>query len=419
MEGMPWNVRIRLSVMMFLQYMMFAVFWVPLSRYLEQLGVNKLYTALIMSTMPLGCLIAPVVCMIADRHFSSQKVLIVLNVACAGLLFLAAGQTNPPVLFTLLLLGTLCYMPTWGITNGIAMTHSPSEKFPQIRVFGSIGWVASAVFGLVASLELFGGRVIEDTAIPLYCGAGTALVAAMINLTLPDTPPPAKGKESSVVDALGLRALTLLKDPKFAMFIVISMLVMIPFTMYFSFGSRFFGSQGYDQITARMNLGQVSEMLVMLLVPMALLRLGAKWTMALGLAALLVRYVAFWAGGACGLPGLYYVAILVHGVIYGCFFVGGQVYVDKKAPPEIRAQAQGLIVLICFGVGMLVATFFNAWLIDVYTTGEAMIKGVMEKTYNWDMIWIIMVAMSAVLLGVFCVFFWDDVSKKSKAQADV
>lgn len=415
MDAMSPSVRIRLSIMMFLQYMMFAVWWVPMAAYLTKLGVEGDAKAWILSVMPLGCLIAPVLCMIADRHFASQKVLMALNLGCAVLFFLGAMQSNPTALFVILLLGMLCYMPTWGLTNAIAMANAPSEKFPQIRVFGSIGWVASAVFSLIA-VNVFGTESIDGTAVPLYCGAGTALVAALLNMTLPNTPPPAKGKPASIVDVLGLRALTLLKDGNFALFIVISMLVMLPFTMYFSLGSQFFKSQGFEQVTATMNLGQFVEMFVMLLVPVALARYGPKWAMVVGLGALTVRYAAFLGGGVLGVPSLYYVAILVHGVIYGFFFVGGQVYVDKKAPPEIRAQAQGLIVLICFGVGMLFGTFFNVRLIDAYTAEQA-IEGVVQNVTNWNTIWVIITIMSAVLLGLFALLFRDDVLKKAAPTA--
>ena len=414
MKSMPTNVRVRLSAMMFLQYMMFAVWFVPLAAYLDNIGVTGTLKALILSSMPLGCLVAPLFCMIADRHFASQKVLMALNLGCAVLFFLAAMQSSPVALFVFLLLGMFCYMPTWSLTNAVAMANAPSEKFPQIRVFGSIGWVASAVFSL-AAVRLFGSASIDGTAIPLYCGAGTALAAALLNMTLPNTPPPAKGQPASIVDVLGLRALGLLKDRNFAIFIFLSMLVMLPFTMYFSLGSQFFASQGFEQVTATMNLGQFVEMFVMLLVPVALARYGPKWAMLVGLAALLVRYVAFWSGGVFQLPSLYYAAILVHGVIFGFFFVGGQVYADKKAPPELRAQAQGLIALICFGIGQLVGTFFNVKLIDVYTV-EATAEQAAQVT-NWNPIWAIISVMSAILLVVFWLFFRDDVAKEAAPAA--
>ena len=409
MSSMSMSVRIRLSIMMFLQYMMFAAWWVQLAQYVDNIGITGTLKALILSSMPLGCLVAPMFCMVADRHFASQKVLMILNLCCAALFLLGGLQTNPTVLFVILLLGMLCYMPTWSLTNAIAMANAPSEKFPQIRVFGSIGWVAAAVFSLVAS-KWFNGLKIDGTAIPLYCGAGTALLATLLNLTLPNTPPPAKGKPSSVVDVLGLRALTLLKDRNFALFMILSMLVMLPFTMYFSLGSQFFKSQGFEQVTATMNLGQFVEMFVMLLVPMALARRGAKWAMGAGLVALLVRYAAFMGGGMLHQAWLYYVAILVHGVIYGFFFVGGQVYVDMKAPPEIRAQAQGLLSLIQYGIGMLVGTFFNVKLIDMYTV---------DKVTNWNTIWVVITIMMAVLLAAYYLLFHDDVLEKKAVPAGV
>jgi nucleoside transporter len=325
------------------------------------------------------------------------------------LFFFAARQTSPGALFVVLLLATCCYMPTWSLTNAIAMAHAPSEKFPQIRVFGSIGWVAAMVFSLVAATSLFGEKDIDGTAIPLYCGAATALLAALINLTLPNTPPPAKGKEASVVDALGLRALGLMKDRNFALFIVISLLVMIPFTLYFSLGSQFFLSQGFTKVTATMNLGQGVEIFLMLLVPIALARFGAKWTMVVGLAALAVRYFTLWGGFAADQILMYYIAILVHGIIFGFFFVGGQVYVDKKAPPEIRAQAQGLIVLICFGVGMLIGTFFNVELIERYTA---------DGVCNWNPVFMITAIISTVVLVALVVLFKDDV-RAAESQAAV
>lgn len=409
MKEMSMNTRIRLSIMMFLQYMMFAVWWVQLAAYLTNVEIEGAWKAWILSVMPLGCLVAPVISMVADRHFASQKVLTILNFGCAVLFFLGARQTNPGALFVILLLAMFCYMPTWSLTNAIAMTHAPSDKFPQIRVFGSIGWVASAVFSLVAATSLFGGKSIDGTAVPLYCGAGTAFLAALLNLTLPNTPPPAKGKEASVVDALGLRAFGLIKDFNFALFIGVSLLVMIPFTLYFSLGSQFFFSQGFKQVTATMNLGQFVEIFLMLLVPLALSRFGAKWTMVIGLGALAIRYLTLWGGVAGNQTFLYYIAILVHGIIFGFFFVGGQVYVDKKAPPEMRAQAQGLIVLICYGVGMLIGTFVNVELIERYST---------DGVCNWIPVFIILSVASVVLLVALSAFFRDDVAKVSEATSE-
>jgi len=406
MDKPSTSIRIRLSIMMFLQYMMFAVWWVQLAGYLGKTGVSATWQFWILAVMPLGCAVAPILCMIADRHFASQKVLTILNFACAVLFFIGARQTSPSAIFIILLLAMLCYMPTWSLTNAIAMANFPSDKFPQIRVFGSIGWVASGIFG-IAALWLFDSKI-DSTLIPLYCGAGTALVAAILNLTLPNTPPPAKGQKASVVDALGLRALTLLKDLNFTLFIIISLLVMIPFTLYFSLGSQFFESQGFKLVTFLMNWGQAVEIFLMLLVPLALKRFGVKWTMAIGLAALTIRYVALWGGVAADQTFLYYVAILVHGIIFGFFFVGGQVYVDKKAPPEMRAQAQGLYFLLCYGIGQFLGTFFNVKLIERYTA---------DGVCDWNPVFVITSVFSVVLLVALSALFRNDAKQAAESES--
>jgi len=405
---MSMDTRIRLSGMMFMQYMFFAVFFVPLATYLNTLQIKGWQMATIMSSMPLGCLASPVICMIADRHFASNKVLVVLNILCAVLLFFAAQVATPLILFILLLLAMFCYMPTWSLTNAIALANCPGEKYPQIRALGSIGWVASLLFSLVA-LKIF-NKQIDGTAIPLYCGAGAALAAALLNLTLPNTPPPAKGKKASIVDALGLRALTLLKDFNFAVFMVLSSLVMIPFVIYFSYNSVFLEAKGFKLITLTMNMGQFVEMFLMLLVPLSLAKFGIKKTMMIGIVGLIIRYAAYWAGGMYDQRMLYFLGIWVHGIIFGCFFVGGQVYVDKKAPPEIRAQAQGLIGLLCFGIGWLAGNFINAMLIEKYTGADEVV--------NWSPIWIITTICSVVLLIAFALFFKDDVRAAEAPPTD-
>jgi len=404
MSSMPISVRVRLSAMMFLQFLLFAVFWQPLAAYLSRLGLSGTQMALILSSMALGCLVSPIIGMIADRHFASEKVLFVLNLLGAILLFIAARQKEATLVFLTLLLYMLCYMPTWGLTSAIAMANSPSGKFPQIRVFGSIGWFASGAYGLVA-LKVFGTKI-DGTVIPLYCGAVTSLIAAVVALTIPTTPPPAKGEKASVIDALGLRAMSLMKDFNFSLFIVLTLLVMIPFSMYWSYFSIFLEDKGFQLHSATMNWGQFVEMFVMLLVPIVLLRVGIKWTMCIGLVALVARYLFFLFGGTQDQTWMIYGGILVHGIIFSFFFVGGQIYVDKKARPQIRAQAQGLLFLLSFGIGLLVGNFFNGMLIARNTT-EELVSGGMTKVYDWNTIWGITTAISVVLLAAFVFLFRD------------
>ncbi len=394
--------RIKLSGMMFLQYMLLPVWFLPLAKYLGTLDMSPGQMAWIMSSMALGCLTSPLVGMVADRHFASERVLAVLNLAVAVLLVVAAQMTSPTMVFVLLLAVMLCYMPTWGLTSAIAMGHTPSENFPQIRVFGSIGWVASGVFSLVASYAF--ALSIDGTATTLYCGAATALVAAIFALTLPHTPPPAKGQPASVLDALGLRSLVMMKDFQFATFMICYFLIMIPFSIYWSFFSLFLEDKGFEFITITMNWGQVAEMVFMLAVPLAIARVGLKWAMTIGLAMLLVRYASLLFGEISGIQELYFLAILVHGLIFGFFFVGGQIYVDRKAPKELKAQAQGFLFLAGFGLGLLAGNFINGKLLEHYTT----VSETGAKVYEWQPIWLITTVCSLVLLLVFMAIFHDN-----------
>jgi nucleoside transporter len=384
---------IRLTFMMFFQYLLFAVWWVPLAAYLTNMDVSSSQMALILSSMALGCLFSPLIGMIADKYFPSEKVLAFLNIVTA-ILLLGAGLVNSPnVLFILLLFAMICHMPTWGLTSAIAMTHAPSEIFARIRVFGSIGWVASGLCSLFTIKVL--GIDFDGTNIPFFYGAGFAFVATLINFTLPKTPPPAKGEKGSVVDALGLNTLKLMKEKNFAVFIIISFLAMIPFTMYFSYCSQFLQAENFKYISITMNWGQVAEMIFVLSVPIMIRRFKISTTLIVGLIFLALRNFSFYTGIASEMSGLYFIGILVHGIIYGYFFLGGQTYIDQKVPANLRAQAQGFIFLVTFGLGMLVGNFFNAKILEAY---------------GWSSAWLIAAIISLGLALAMILFFRSDIA---------
>ena len=389
--------RFKLSTMMLLQYMMYAVWWVPLAAYLTNLEVGHTQKALILSSMAIGCIISPVIGMLADRFFAAQKVLAGLNIVNAGMLVLAGSTNNPNLLFICLIIAMLGYMPSWGLTSSIAMVHLPSEQFPKVRVFGSIGWVASGLFSVffIHFLKLD----FDGTNIPFYCGAGVSFFAAFTNLLLPNTPPLAKGKKISLIDAFGLGTLKLMKDKNFTVFIIFSFLSLIPFAMYYSYFSEFLLNIKTKYISVTMNWGVLAEMGFLLLIPGAIKKFGLRKVMIFGLVALVIRYLSLYTGGVIDQSWMYYIGILIHGLIFGFFFVGGQIYIDKKAPAELRSQAQGFIFLVTFGVGLLVGNLICGHIIGYFKT---------EAGYNWDAIWGITTLMSVVLLVFFILLFRDD-----------
>lgn len=387
-------VRFKLSLMMLLQYMMYAVWWVPLAAYLTNMEVGSVQKALIISSMAIGCMASPVICMLADRFFAGQKVLSVLNLINAVMLFLAGTTNNPDLLFIFLLIAMLGYMPSWSLTSSIAMAHLPSEQFPKVRVFGSIGWVASGLFSII--FIKFLNIDFDGTNIPFYCGAGVSLFAAVTNLSLPDTPPPAKGKKGSLIDAFGLGTIQLMKDRNFAIFIIFSFLSLIPFAMYYSYFSEFLLNINTKYISVTMNWGILAEMGFLMLVPIAIQKFGLRKVMIFGLIALVVRYLSFYTGGVLNQNWMFYIGILIHGLIFGFFYVGGQIYIDKKAPAELRSQAQGFIFLVTFGLGLLAGNFISGEIINNYKN---------ELGYNWNAIWGITTISSIVLLLLFMSLF--------------
>lgn len=387
--------------MMLLQHMMMAVWWVPFAAYLTNLNITGTQNALMLSSMAIGCIISPLIGTIADRFFSGEKLLATLNFLNSILLILAGLTTNPGLLFVFILLAMLVYMPTWALTSSIAMTHAPSEQFPQIRVFGSIGFVTSGVFSLVW-VKIY-HLDFDGTNLPFYVAGVISLIAAMSNLTLPKTPPPDKGKKGSLIDIFGLRTVSLMKDRNFAAFIILSFLSLIPFSMYWSYGSEFLLDKGFEFITITMNLGQLVEMLIMVSVPFFISKFGLRNTMAVGILFLFIRYIAFYYGVITEYISLFFLGILVHGIIFSYFYVGGQIYIDKKAPKELKSQAQGFIFLITFGLGLLVGNFISRQIIEHYSF-------IFEnsKQYDWNAIWGITALMSLFLLFAFLFSFKND-----------
>lgn len=338
--------------------------------------------------------------MVADRYFAGQKVLFGMNILNSLLLIWAANTSNPDLLFIILLFTMLFYMPTWGLTSAIAMAHSPSEDFPKVRVFGSIGWVASGLFSLIV-VKVYHLKF-DGTNLPFYFGAGTGLVAALLNLTLPDTPPAGKGKKGSLMDAFGLGTVHLMKDRNFALFIIFSFLSLIPFAMYYSYFSEFLLNINTQFITVTMNWGALAEMGFMLLIPLTIKKFGLRKVMILGLFAMLVRYTALYLGGVVNQQWLIYFGILVHGLIFGFFYVGGQIYIDKKTPDELKAQAQGFIFLMTFGLGLLVGNLIDGKIISLFTDNSGSVR-----VYDWDSIWGLTSIFSIALLVAFIILFRD------------
>ena len=390
---------IKLGLMMFMQYFMYAVWWIPLAAFLRNLpNLEPNQRIFILCSSAVGSIAAPFVGAIADRYINSEKLLAGLNVLVAVFLVLATQQANwVPVEYQFagwmitVYLAMLCYMPSWGLTSAIAMTHAPSEQFPRIRMLGTIGWAASSVFSIIAAY-IFGVPNFDGSVLPIYCGAGVAIVAALINLTLPKTPPMRKREgKYSIVDILGLRIVSTLKNKNFNRFLLISFLAVIPFTLYNVYGSMFFRAQNVEYITLTMNFGQLAELFFLFITTTILIKFGFKKAMLFGLLAMLVRFLVLYISVDKGQYWLYVMGAIPHGLIFGLFFVAGQVYTAKLVPQEYKAEAQGFLSFVIWGAGYLVGTLLNGWLI--------------EYIDNWATLFLIVSAMTTAVIVLLLMLF--------------
>lgn len=399
--------KVQLCIMMFMQYMLSAVWWVPLAAYVSHTLKLEVYqVSLVLSAMAIGAMASSFIGAIADRYFAAEKILAVLNILTGIFLLFAAQQTAFPPLMFFVVMAMLCHMPTQSLSSTIAMTHAPSEQFPRIRMFGSVGWVASGIFSIVA-LHVIGLPAFDDTNLPMYCGAGVCFVAALGNLTLPHTPPSVdKSAKISVMDITGFSAFSLMKDKNYRTFMILTFLSIIPFNLYHVYGSMILADEHVQNITVTLNLGQLAEMFFLVITTSILVKSGIKNTLIFGMIALLVRYVAFYFGAETDQQWFYYIGIIVHGLIFGLFYVGGQVYTDNVAPKAMKAQAQGLLFFLVWGIGFLIGTLWNGWLISLFRDGDKC---------DWPVLFMISTIFSFIILILF-VFVFKPVSLK-KEQA--
>lgn len=397
-------IRIQLSVMMFLQFFIWGAWYVTMGNYLTTtLAFSGANVGLAYSAPAWGAIAAPFfIGMIADRFFRAEHVLGVLQIVGGVLLYYTTTITDPTMFFVALLAYSMTYMPTLALVNAISFNQmtDTGKQFPSIRVLGTLGWIAAGL--------LVGFMKVESGTTPFIIAAGASIILGVFSFALPKTPPRGAGKSTSFAQIIGADALTLLKDRSFAVFVLGSLLICIPLSFYYGFANTFLNEMKVENVAAKMTMGQMSEVFFMLVMPFFFIRLGVKKMLLVGMIFWVLRYVFFAYGNADNLIALYYLGILFHGICYDFFFVTGQLYVDKRAPEEIRASAQGFIALVTYGVGMVIGSNVSGWVVDLYSTKEAE-----SVIHNWQSIWLVPAIMAAVIVVLFALLFSDKAESKS------
>lgn len=400
------SIRFQLSIMMFLNFFIWGGWFVTLGTFLNNnLHATGAETGSVFSTQSWGAIIAPfIIGLIADRYFNAEKILGVLHIAGAILMYQMYNSSEMTSFYPYVLTYMIVYMPTLALVNSVAFNQmtDPEKEFSSIRVFGTIGWI---VAGLAISY-IFHWDSKENTESGLLkntflMASVASLALGIFSFTLPKTPPKkSTGEKVSMSEMLGLNALKLLKDKNFAIFFVSSILICIPLAFYYQNANAFLSNIGMENPTGKMTIGQISEVLFLLLLPVFFTKYGFKKTILVGMLAWAVRYALFAYGNAGSLSFMLLAGIALHGVCYDFFFVSGQIYTNSKAGEKYKSAAQGLITLATYGIGMLIGFWVAGNITDHYKTAD--------NVFDYKMIWLIPSGIALVVFLIYAGAFKDE-----------
>ena len=388
---MKSSVKFQLMSMMFLMFFGWGAWYGQMSKYLlDNLHATGDQVGNAYTTFAIASIFAPFfVGLISDRFFAAQKVMGFLNILGGVILYFLSLERDPEAFFWYILAYTLCFAPNLALSNSIAMNQmsNPEKEFPSIRVTGTIAWIV--VTNIIGFYAL--GDKVAIFEIAMY----TSFILGIYAFTLPNTPP--KGdKNASVAQILGLDALKLFKDRSFLIFFISSILICIPLSFYYAMANPSLTDSHMSNVENKMSLGQASEVIFMLLIPIAFTRLGVKKMLVVGLVAWIIRFLCFGYGDGISSEWILYIGIILHGVCYDFFFVTGQIYTDQKAGEKIKNSAQGLITFATYGIGMGIGSKLSGIVLDYYTVNEVK---------DWQSVWMVPAAIAGVVLLLFVFFF--------------
>jgi len=392
---------------MFLEFFVWGAWYVTMSTYLDKvLGASGTEIGAAYSAMAIATIISPFfVGMIADRFFSAQKLLGVLHLLGFVLLYYITTIKSPSAFYWVLLVYSLLYAPTLALANSVAFRQmkDPGKEFASIRVLGTIGWIATGwMIDKVFKVQT------EDLVFTFKMAGIASAVLGLLSFALPDTPPKAKGTRATFRQILGADAFVLFKDTSFTVFFIASVLICIPLSFYYSLTNLFLIDAGMKNVTSNMTFGQFSEAFFILLIPFFFRKLGVKWMIALGMIAWTLRFLCFGYGDAGANLWMFFAGIILHGVCFDFFFVTGQIYTDSKADIRIQSQAQGMITMATYGIGMWIGTLLSGVVKDKYTV---------DNIVQWRSIWLVPAGIAFVVLILFTLFFKDNKRSALRTEA--
>lgn len=401
--------------MMFLEFFIWGAWFVTLGTFLgKNLLAGGSESAAVFSTQSFGAIIAPfIIGLIADRYFNAERILGILHLIGAVLMSQMFYASNFSEFYPYVFAYMIMFMPTLALVNSVSFNQmkNPEKEFSSVRIWGTIGWITA---GLCISFMFHWDSVVgisEGLLRNTFAMAGIAsLVLGVFSFTLPKTPPKVfKGEKVSLSDLLGLDALKLLGNRNFLIFFISSILICIPLAFYYQNANLFLSELGMQNPTGKMTIGQISEVLFLLLLPVFFSRFGFKKTILVGMIAWSIRYALFAYGNADDLAFMLIIGIALHGICYDFFFVSGQIYTNSKAGEKYKSAAQGLITLATYGFGMLIGFWVAGFVSDAYK--------ISDSQHNWEKIWMIAALIAALVAVLFQLTFKQSIENSEKLES--
>lgn len=395
----------RLSALMFMQFFIWGAWQVTLGLVMQTVGIGNLIGNAF-SMGPIASIVGSLLLgMVAVRYVAPRMLMVILHLVGGVLLYLLPTLLTPENggTFVWLLLGyMILYMPTVGLANTIALKSfgDRTDNFPFVRAFGTIGWIAAGLIigwaGLSASPKIFWVAAVVSVALGLY------------SFTLPAVEADKPQGGSVLAQVFCVEAFGLMRQKSFLIFIVCATLISVPLAMYYAYASPYVGAAGIENVSGTLAIGQMSELVFMFSMPWLYRRFGVKPLLLVGMAAWALRYALFAIGdGGSGLWAIY-LGVALHGVCYDFFFVAGAIYVGTIATPKgVNAQAQGMLTLFTYGVGMLLGSQIGALIYAQLPTAPTIA--------DWQGMWVYPAVAAAAIALLFQFTFRDDRRKETLA----
>ncbi|MBS1522533.1 MAG: nucleoside permease [Bacteroidetes bacterium] len=407
---MTTGIRVKLSTMMFLEFFVWGAWFVTMGTYLTKgLHSTDVQSATAYATQSFGAIIAPfIIGLIADKYFSAQKILGVLHLLGAALMYYEYKAPDFAGFYPGILAYMIIYMPTLALVNSVSFKQmkDTTKEFPPIRIFGTFGWIVAGL--VIGWLQWEQKGMLAST---FLMASLASLVLGLLSFTLPDTPPAKKGQKTSFGDIIGLDSIGLLKNKSYLVFFLASIAICIPLAFYYNFTNPFLNEVGMKSAAGIQTLGQGSELLFMALMPVFFVRLGVKKMLGLGMLAWALRYLCFAYGDVGANYWMLIAGIVLHGICYDFFFVTGYIYTDRLAGDRFKSAAQGFITLATYGVGMLIGFSIAGSVVGHFQTSST--------SHNWQSIWLVPCGIALAVLVLFMLFFTDKNKTETQPGLDI